>query len=94
MICTPCQHHESPHGNSTDVHLLLPLAGIFKYVINTEGLVTDIWFQRQPSKDEIARKVSLWVPLQKHCHALCWGSCGAEVACSPQCIPCSKQHVC
>eukprot|EP00891_Asterochloris_glomerata_P007219 jgi/Astpho2/7219/Aster-01532 len=30
--------------------------GIFKYVVNSEGLVTDIWFQRQPSKDEIARK--------------------------------------
>ena len=65
LLCTLCQHLESPHGNSTNLHLLLPLAGIFKYVINSEGLVTDIWFQRQPSKDEIARKVSWWAPLQK-----------------------------
>ena len=70
LLCTLCQHLKSPHGNSTKVHLLLPPAGIFKYVINSEGLVTDIWFQRQPSKDEIARKVSLGAPLPKHRCAL------------------------
>ena len=92
-FATLCQHLKSPRGNSTNVHLLLPLTGIFKYVINSEGLVTDIWFQRQPFKDEIARKVSLWAPLQ-HCCALPWRPCGAEPTCSHQCFPCSKQPNC
>lgn len=35
------------------------LTGIFVYTFNSDGKVNDIKFLRQPSKDEMARKVSL-----------------------------------